>query len=79
MRTIRFAQNAEFELGYDDDLGVITLSADAEKQIVNDSADAPLYFPISERKFERIRARFIPYYAFANRGECEMLVFTSVI
>ncbi|MBQ8742099.1 MAG: glycoside hydrolase family 127 protein [Clostridia bacterium] len=79
LRSIRMREDASFTLGTDEKLGVMTLTADAEKLISDVSDNAPLYFGTKTRKYEKIRAKFIPYYAFANRGESEMIVFTSVI
>ena len=36
--------------------------------------DDALYYPASESVFEDFRLRMIPYYAFANRGEDDMLI-----
>lgn len=35
---------------------------------------AALYYSARENEYEICTAKFIPYYAFANRGECDMLV-----
>ena len=40
-----------------------------------DGAD-PLYAPLEER-FRPFPLKLIPYYAFANRGETDMLVFLN--
>ncbi len=37
-------------------------------------ADDRLYYNCTETEFETITAKFIPYYAFANRGQSDMLV-----
>ena len=79
LTTFRFDVNTKFELGYDDKLNVITLTGDAKKQIVDLENESPLYYRTSECKFEDVKAKFIPYYAFANRGESEMAVFVNII
>ena len=79
LRTFRFNVNTKFELGYDDKLNVISLTGDAKKQIVDLESESPLYYRTSECRFEDIKAKFIPYYAFANRGESEMAVFVNII
>ncbi|MBQ9692219.1 MAG: glycoside hydrolase family 127 protein, partial [Clostridia bacterium] len=79
LRTFRFDVNTKFELGYDDKLNVITLTGDAKKQIVDLENESPLYYRTSECRFEDVKAKFIPYYAFANRGESEMAVFVNII
>lgn len=38
------------------------------------SAEAPLYRPLGSEKREAMPVRFVPYYAFANRGESDMTV-----
>ncbi len=76
LRALRFKADTEFEIGHDDALDVITLTGDAERLVA--SVDAPLYYGANERKYEKVKAKFIPYYAFANRGESEMLVFVNM-
>lgn len=39
-----------------------------------DKDNSALYFPVSESVKEPKRLKFIPYFAFANRGESDMLV-----
>lgn len=51
--------------------GLPTLSLPAYR----DEETKPLYFPIEEAKVHPITARFIPYFAFANRGKSDMRVF----
>lgn len=51
--------------------GLPTLSLPAYR----DEKTKPLYFPIEEAKVHPITARFIPYFAFANRGKSDMRVF----
>lgn len=46
----------------------ITLPAYIQK------SDERLYFDLADAKKEKIKVKFIPYYAFANRGEGDMLV-----
>ncbi len=40
--------------------------------------DSRLYFDLEESKKEKIKVKFIPYYAFANRGEGDILVWVRV-
>ena len=56
-----------------DELGVPTVTVDA---FVRENTGA-LYSPIS-RERKRIKATLIPYYAFANRGETAMQVWTLI-
>jgi DUF1680 family protein len=68
---IRINKNTDFIHGFDSNLGVptITLSAFVREN------NGELYSPISSKRKE-IFAKFIPYYAFANRGENDMQVWT---
>ena len=52
-----------------------TLSVDGCRRVMPE--DAPLY---SEGlvEYEPTKVKMIPYYAFANRGECEMLVWHNI-
>ncbi len=43
---------------------------------IKNASDA-LYTPLDEQ-YEFVRLRMIPYAAFANRGECDMLVYLNV-
>ena len=70
---IRIDSSTEFEIMQNDELGVKTVTVDA---FVREDTGA-LYSPISRAR-KRIKATFIPYYAFANRGETSMQVWTLV-
>ena len=70
---IRIDKNTSFDLGYNDELGVKTITVDAFAK----PASSSLYSQFStERK--KIKATLIPYYAFANRGESSMQVWSLV-
>lgn len=73
LRDIRLLADAKFEEGYDERLGVPTLSVAAYRR----KATTELYAPRSSER-EAITARLIPYYAFANRGESAMQVWHLV-
>lgn len=73
LRDIRLTVGAPFTEGYDESLGVPTLSVAATRRKPAES----LYTPYS-RDREPVTARLIPYYAFANRGETEMQVWHLV-
>ncbi|MBQ9120735.1 MAG: glycoside hydrolase family 127 protein [Clostridia bacterium] len=73
LRDIRIRLDAAFTEGFDETLGVPTLSVDAFRR----KPRAELYSPVS-REREAVTARLIPYYAFANRGETEMQVWHLV-
>lgn len=55
--------------------GIVSLIGEGEK-LVNESAN--LYsFSTSNKKTEKVSLKFIPYYAWANRGENEMCVWLN--
>ncbi len=74
---IRLAADAPFAAenaadAFSAQLGVPTLTAPARRPVTE--PEAPLYRPAAGVKYENITARFIPYFAFANRGESAMQV-----
>ncbi|MBQ8545550.1 MAG: glycoside hydrolase family 127 protein [Clostridia bacterium] len=68
---IRIDRNTDFTHGFNEELGVPTITLDA---FIKQSSNS-LYAPISQNR-KRVKAKFIPYYAFANRGESPMQVWT---
>ena len=54
--------------------GFDTIETDGYRECEEES----LYLPLEQKKSEAIRLRWIPYYAFANRGESDMLVWVRV-
>ena len=66
---IRIDKETSFTHGLNRELGVPTIELDA---FVRENSSS-LYAPLTMRR-KRIRAKFIPYYAFANRGESSMQV-----
>lgn len=75
LRDVTLDRRAKFRRGVNEELGVPTLNIRAWTR--KKDADAPLYRPAAFA-FERTTATLIPYYAFANRGECEMRVWLDV-
>ena len=73
LRDIRLDKNSEFTEKFDKDLGALALECRAYRR----KPTTKLYAPISNERIE-INARLIPFYAFANRGESEMQVWTLV-
>ena len=73
LRDIRIDKNGEFTEKIDTDLGVLALECKAYRR----KPTKALYAPMSNERIE-ITAKLIPYYAFANRGESEMTVWTLV-
>ncbi len=70
---IRIDRKTEFEIMQNEQLGVPTVTVDA---FVREQSNA-LYAPISPSR-KKIKATFIPYYAFANRGETSMQIWTLI-
>ncbi len=70
---IRIDSQTEFEIIKNEHLGVPAITVDA---FVRPETTA-LYTPISRQR-KKIKATFIPYYAFANRGETSMQIWTLI-
>lgn len=71
LRDIRIDKKGEFTEKIDTDLGVLALECKAYRR----KPTKALYAPMSNERIE-ITAKLIPYYAFANRGESEMQVWS---
>ena len=69
LRDIRIDKNTLFTEYMDTSLNALCLEANAYRRKQSDK----LYSKISNERIS-IKAKFIPYYAFANRGESEMTV-----
>ena len=63
------------EISFDSTLNLNVIAVDGYRRYDDCSA---LYMPVSD-KLKKIRIKFIPYYAFANRGVSEMLVWCYFI
>ena len=72
LRNITVDTNSAFELGFNEELGVPTISVDAYAR----KSVGELY-SFSRGVMVETKAKFIPYYAFANRGITEMQVWTQ--
>lgn len=62
---------SEFAEENDDDLGVLAITCKGRRRAPFEGRE--LYCRVV-RKYESTTVKFIPYFAFANRAECEMLV-----
>ncbi len=73
LNTIRIPRNVVFETETENDLlnGVVTLTADAEKQA--QPSDEKLYSTVRP-EYQSCRIKAVPYYAWGNRRFGEMLV-----
>jgi len=70
---IRISKDFKAEAVYDPRFGAKTITADGFRQDKTTKA----YSPLSDT-FDKIKLKFIPYFAFANRGESEMAVFMRI-
>lgn len=75
LRDICIDRRARFVVGRHETLGVPTLTVRAFRR--ETTPDTPLY-QARQDAYVPVRATFIPYYAFANRGEAEMQVWCRV-
>ena len=73
LRDIRIDGRARFTYGKHETLGTPKLTVRAYRRKRDGSA--PLYYQ-RKNELEAMTATLIPYYAFANRGACEMQVWT---
>ena len=72
LRNITLDTEGSLELGFNEELGVPTITADAYAR----KSVGELY-SFSRGVLVKTKAKFIPYYAFANRGVQEMQVWTQ--
>lgn len=75
LRDLRIDRRAAFRAGKNEALGVPTLKVRAWRRKRDENA--PLY-AVMQPELTPCEATFIPYYAFANRGKSEMLVWVNV-
>lgn len=73
LRNIKVDKNLNAEIVYDDYIGANIITVDGYRPVETDK----LYFEYNE-DVTKTRVKFIPYYAFANRGVSEMLVWVDV-
>ena len=66
--------DTSFQVVYNDSLGLPKITADGFVKLASDN----LYEDYKTSDFEKRKLIFIPYSAFANRGESDMLVFLNV-
>jgi DUF1680 family protein len=75
---LRLGRPDKFEVKYEPNLleGVTVISCAGKrvKEWEEESGRVALYRPLSAEKYENVTLRFIPYYAWANRGAGEMCV-----
>ena len=73
LRDLTIDLNTSYKFEYDEKLGVVCLILNAFRHEETNS----LYFEKNDR-YIKTKAKLIPYYAFANRGESEMQVWHFV-
>lgn len=71
LRDISVLRNTSFIVHYDEFFGANVIDAQGVRTAYNQS---DLYAPADSFKSEPVNVRFIPYYGFANRSDCDMLV-----
>ncbi len=77
LRDIRIYRKSRFTYGKDEALGVPILKVKAYRTKVD--PETPLYTEVGRHdEYVEIDAKFIPYYAFANRGVTEMQIWCGV-
>lgn len=76
IKDLRIDPKSKFFQGKNEELDIPTIMCDAYYRPEN--PNAPLYSNIN-LKLEKTKAKFIPYYAFGNRGLCEMSVWFNII
>lgn len=72
LRDIAVCRNAEFEVEFDEFFGANVIQVKAVRSDINGCNC--LYRPVEQMKTQEITAKFIPYFGFANRSDCDMLV-----
>lgn len=75
LKDIAIDLNTDFTLSFDNFFGAYAIEADAYRR--NPDCFTSLYRPLDIRNQTKQKIRFIPYFAFANRGENEMLVWLN--
>ncbi len=73
LKGIKVSSDCDPEFGFNETLGLPTVKMKATRRVHSDK----LYAPYTKKR-EEFTAEFIPYFAFANRGESEMIVWVHV-
>ena len=72
LRDIRLAKRSRIKIEKDKDLNVTTLMLKGYRTDIQ--PESSLYYDVANEKLKEIKVKMIPYYAFANREETDMLV-----
>lgn len=80
LQRLYIKENAGFTVTEEPGLlgGVVTVQGDGKRLSRDGWNDHVLYQPLGERRFEGKKLKFIPYYAWANRGKGEMSVWVKI-
>jgi len=76
LKDIRICAAGKREIGWNEELGVPVIKLDATRRDWQDDGALYMDFDVPVRK--SVEAVFIPYYAWANRDEGEMLIWTDI-
>lgn len=76
LRDIRLSKRSRVKIGKDDSLGVSTLTLSGYRTEID--AETSLYYDSADEKLKKVEVKMIPYYAFANRGDTDMLIWHQV-
>lgn len=72
LRDVRVDKDAQFELVKDEYFGIPVIKTTGYRRKIEEF-EYNLYKPLEE-EFEKVDLKFVPYFAFANRGVSEMIV-----
>lgn len=75
LRNIYVDRKTDWHVSWDENLGVQTLNGIGWRRKIRENA--PLYSPLQD-DLETVELKWIPYFAFANRGETEMIIWVQV-
>ena len=76
LKDIRICAAGKREIGFNKELDVPVINIEATRRVWPD--DEPLYMELTVPERKPVTAVFVPYYAWANRDEGEMLVWTDI-
>lgn len=76
LRDIRLSKRSRVKLGKNKDIDVPTITLKGYRTEV--LPETELYYDSADEKFKEVEVEMIPYYAFANRGDTDMLIWHLV-
>ena len=72
LRDIRISKRSRIRVGKNRNLGVSTLTLKGYRTEIQ--PETSLYYNAAKEKFKEVEVKMIPYYAFANRDQTDMLI-----